>query len=186
MPSLTAEPELFPADVFEQGCCELDTVRREWWVFHTRPRCEKSIARNLLKQGVAYYLPQNATKRKHQRRWITTHLPLFPGYIFVYGDADSYQHALRTNQVVGRLDVKDQERLHSDLSQIYRAIQHGESLTPEDYLQPGTPVEIVHGSLAGTKGTVIRSEGRVRLLVGVQMLNRGLSVQVEEWMVQKI
>lgn len=186
MPSLAAEPEMFPSNLLETGADCLDTIPGQWWIFRTRSRCEKAIARTLEKHSVAYYLPQQINKRLHQRRWITTQMPLFPGYIFVYGDSEAHLQALRTNKVVGQIDVVDQARLTDELMNVHNVLQYGEVSDAEDNLPPGTPVEIIEGSLAGIKGTVIRREGRLRLLVGVQMLNRGLSIQVEDWMIQQV
>ena len=44
MPILSSEPSLFPEELF--GADWSDDAARQWWVLHTRPRQEKSLAEN--------------------------------------------------------------------------------------------------------------------------------------------
>ena len=48
------------------------------------------------------------------------------------------------------LPVEDQRRLHADLARVYCLIATGAPLAPVERLQPGAPIEITSGPLAGT------------------------------------
>ena len=48
-----------------------------------RSRQEKSVARLLLDGGMPFYLPQIKQTEKRSGRTFVSHLPLFPGYIFL-------------------------------------------------------------------------------------------------------
>jgi transcriptional antiterminator RfaH len=111
-------------------------------------------------------------------------MPLFPGYLFLRGDAEARLHALETNQVVSTLPVADPARLQADLARVYRMMQAGMLLTPEEQLQPGAAVEIVAGPLAGLEGKILRRGKELRFFVEVRLLQRGVSVEIEGWMIR--
>jgi transcriptional antiterminator RfaH len=181
MPLLPSEPCLVPEDLFDRPS---DDGSARWWVAHTRPRAEKSLARKLPGAGVPFYLPQYEHRRRSAGRTLTSFLPLFPGYVFVVADADHYSAVLRTDLVVRMLPVEDQGRLAYDLRRVHLLITSGEPLNPEVGWAPGLPVEVVAGPLAGLTGTVVRRGTQARILVEVQLLRQGVSVEVEAWMIR--
>jgi transcriptional antiterminator RfaH len=179
MPLLAAEPNVFPADLFEESLSTAPADRR-WWVLHTRPRQEKALARQLLEHQVAFYLPIIA-KRLHLRgRNLTSHVPLFPGYVFLLATSEQRLTVLTTNRVAHTLAVTDQAVLFRDLRQIYRLIASGAAVTPEDRLGPGSLVEINSGPLAGLKGKITRTASGRRFIVEVDFIHRGASVLLDD------
>ncbi|QVL31152.1 hypothetical protein KIH39_20225 [Telmatocola sphagniphila] len=180
MPVLQREPFIYP-DALLSEPAELPTA--EWWVLHTRSRVEKSIARKLLSRNVSFFLPWDARPLPSRQGKSCSYAPLFPGYVFLYGDVYARQIALETNQIASCLKVVDQNRLWSDLTQVYRILQNGESLRPENRLQPGQLVEIVAGPLEGLRGKWLRQGTKGRFFVEVDMLQQGVSIEIDEWMI---
>ena len=84
------------------------------------------------------------------------------------------------------LPVPDPAELRTDLERVYRVMQGGMLLTPEERLQPGDEVEILSGSLAGLRGKVLRRGKELRFFVEVHLLQRGVSVEVESWMIRAL
>lgn len=113
-------------------------------------------------------------------------MPLFPGYVFLFGSGDERQAALRTNCVSAVIPVTDELRLVADLHRIRRLISAGVPITPEERLEAGSLVRVVSGPLRGQEGVVIERRGRRRLLVSVQMLQRGASADLDECDVEPI
>jgi transcriptional antiterminator RfaH len=183
MPLLPPEPFLFPEDLLSRAIPGLEEGSR-WWVLHTRPRSEKGLARRLLARSTAFFLPLHQRQWKSRGRLFRSQLPLFPGYLFLHGDTQARLAALETNLVATCLPVTDQHQLHADLVRVHRLIREGEPLTPEERVGPGTPVEIVGGPLTGLTGKVLSRGKKLRLVVEVQLLQRGVSVEIEQWMVQ--
>jgi transcription antitermination factor NusG len=179
MPLLPLEPFVFPEHLLTASAAE---EAAPWWVLHTKPRAEKSLARKLLRQTTPFFLPVCKRQWRNRGRLHSSHLPLFPGYLFLQGDQHAVYRTLETNLVVRILPVKDQEQLHADLARVYTLITTGAPLTPEDRLQPGTPVEIVSGPLTGLEGKVLRKGKQLKFFVEVQLLQRGVSVEIESWM----
>jgi transcriptional antiterminator RfaH len=179
------EPFLHPEGLFtNSGVGEENSFL--WWVLHTKPRTEKTLARRFLDRDLSFFLPLYQREWRSKGRLLRSHLPLFPGYIFLRGNEEARLHALETNLVARWLPVTDQQRLHLDLARVHRLITSDAPLTPEERLLPGTPVEITRGPLVGLEGVVIRRGKQLKVFVEVQFLQRGVSVEIESWMIQPI
>lgn len=178
MPILPAEPDRYPAHLFESG--QTGVGPRAWYVLHTRPRQEKSLARQLHAAGVSFYLPAIPRRRRLSNRVLTAHMPLFPGYLFLYADRDERLTALASNRIAHAIEVHDQPRLWDDLRQVDRLLGTGVPVTAESQLAPGTRVEITTGPLAGLCGSVIRTASGRRFVVRVDFIHQGASVLLED------
>jgi transcriptional antiterminator RfaH len=185
MPLLELEPFVFPDNLLEDSSFQGE-AEGQWWVLHTRPRAEKSLARRLRKRRVAHFLPLYHREWRAESRLRSSYLPLFPGYLFVYGDYQARLFALETNLVVRTLEVKDQEQLTGDLRRVYKLVESGSPLAPEDRLVPGSPVEIISGPFAGMAGKILRRGKKLHFFVEVHLLQQGVSVEMESWMFQAI
>jgi transcriptional antiterminator RfaH len=175
MPILPTETSIFPDDLFTLSE-PTHGIAAEWRVLHTRPRQEKSLARDLVQKEIPFYLPLIAHQRRFNGRIMTAHLPLFDGYLFLHSDRDAYHAALATKRVVRGLTVADQERLWDDLRRVFGLISSGLPVSPEPCLLPGQLVEIASGPLAGFRGRVVRSATGRRFVVEVDFISRGASV----------
>jgi len=185
MPIVPAEICLFPDRLLDQSPTTVDASAR-WWVLHTRPRAEKAVARQLLGREVGFYLPLYEHRLTSGGRVRSSFLPLFPGYVFLHGNDEHRRVALETNQIAQTLPVTDQLELFADLQRIRRVLETRQNLTPEQRLQPGTPVRIVAGALAGVTGVVIRQGRQLRFVVAVSFLQSGASIDVESWMIEPL
>ena len=150
-----------------------------WWIAHTKSRCEKRFAWELVRRGVDYFLPMFPRDfisggRKRHGMYV-----LFPGYVFFRGDDHARVDALSTQCLVQVLTVPDQARLPLELSQIERALASGLRLSPLDRLEVGRRCRVVAGSLQGIEGTVLQRRDGVRLLLGVHLIGRGTEVEID-------
>lgn len=183
MPLLPMEPYVSPDDLLSNPAV-LETDADDWWVLHTRPRAEKSLARHFTARKLSFFLPLYHHQWRNRGRLFRAHLPLFPGYIFLHGDAETRLRALETNQVVQAIPVVDTAQLRTDLARVYRMMQAGMLLAPEECLQPGATVEIVAGPLTGLEGKIVQRGKQTRFFVEVRLLQRGVSVEIEGWMMR--
>ena len=186
MPILAREPDQYPADLLDQA--ELgEEPQRGWWVVHVRPRQEKALARQLTADGVWHYLPQYESQYKSPGgRKRKSYLPLFPGYVFVYGDDDARLNALKSRQAVQILAVEDHRQLTFDLRQICRLTHSNQPLTPKEQLPPGTEVRITSGPFEGFVGRILRRRTGDQLLVVVNYLQRGVTVELGDCGIEKL
>lgn len=184
MPILTQEPNLFPGDLLAGG--ETDDQDRRWWAVYTKARQEKALARQLFSYEVPFYLPLVNNERFVRGRRVRSHLPLFCGYMFLYGTEEERVRSLTTNRISRILPVKDQDRLFSDLQQVQSVIESGAPLTIESRLEAGQKVRVKSGALAGLEGQVVQRRAGVRLLIAVTYLQQGVSVEIDDFMVEPL
>jgi len=185
MPALAEAPTLYPETLLEELEPEAAGEDRAWWVFYTRARQEKALARELFGRRIPFYLPLvRKTKVYRGGRRASTHVPVFTSYVFMYGSEDERVWSLTTNRISRVLGVADAERLRWDLGQLRRLIASGAPLTVESRLAPGHRVRIRRGPLAGLEGTVLTRRGEARLLVSVDFLQQGASVAIEDYMLE--
>lgn len=172
MPILRKESDFFPANLFE-----IPLEEAPWQIAHVRSRQEKAVARLLLDAGKPFYLPQIEQKSRRNGRTFVSHLPLFPGYIFLRA-VDGLRQALwRTSAIVQVIDVPDQAQLQDELLQIRKLQESGAILTPQVELVPGDTVQINEGAFAGYSGMVVEERGSLRLIVSVSILKKSVAVE---------
>ena len=180
MPILPADPDRYPASLFDETPADRADPRR-WWVMHTKPRQEKALARQLGAAAIPYYLPCVDRRTRIRGRVLTAQVPLFTSYLFLLADRGERVTALATDRVVHALEVHDDPRMWSDLRQLERLIRTGVPVTPEAQLAPGTPVEITSGPLEGLSGTIVRSASGRRFVVRVDFIQQGASVVLDDF-----
>jgi transcriptional antiterminator RfaH len=172
MPILRGEGEIFPDNLFD-----LPTADAPWEIAHLRSRQEKTVARVLLDGGKPFYLPQIVHTTKRAGRTFVSHLPLFPGYIFLRQVDGLRQTLWRTSGVASMIKVSDQAQLHAELLQIRQLQASGASLLPREELAPGDPVRITEGAFSGYTGIVVEERKSLRLIVMVSILRRSVTVE---------
>jgi transcriptional antiterminator RfaH len=158
-----------------------------WWCLHTKPRQEKSTARDLRVSDITYYLPQVVKEsRTPAGRKIQSIVPLFPGYVFIRGDQNDRIAAMRGNRLVNVLPVVDQDSLTHDLRQIHQMLHSGLAISEEPTVPVGALVKVVTGPLSGMTGKVIRRGKRDQFVAIVNFLGRGAMVDLQDWQVERI
>ena len=184
MPVLAKETCLFPETLLESPV--LPVVDNQWMVIYTKPRQEKSLARDLLRHTVPFYLPLVKRTLQYGRRRMTSFAPLFDGYVFMFGAEKQRTLSLATNRVVRVLPVNDGARLIADLRQIEHLIRANVPLTVESRIRPGMRVRVRNGPFAGVEGVVMRRRGEIRLLVAINFLQQGASVEIEDFRLEPL
>jgi transcriptional antiterminator RfaH len=185
MPILPRQRDLFPDTLLDDLPTPAATGHavdeRSWIAFYTLSRREKDLMRKLEAAAIPFYAPLVKRRlRSAGGRARISFVPLFPGYVFSLVDDDQRRAALATNTVARWLPIGDSAGFVSDLRNIRRLIATDQPLTPEALLEPGQPVRVRSGPLAGIEGTVIKRRGGQRLVVAVHLLNQGASIEVED------
>jgi transcription antitermination factor NusG len=186
MPILRREDDTFPHDLWNVIADQPATDRR-WWCLYTMARREKELMRRLVERRIPFYGPLIPKRtRSPSGRIRTSYLPLFPNYVFLWGRDDQRVEALKSNCVSRWMEVADQEALTTDLRQLAQVIAAGIPVTAEARLEAGQPVRVRSGPFAGYEGVVIRREGRTRLLLAVRFLERGVSMEADEGVLEPL
>ena len=105
-------------------------------------------------------------------------------------------YALGQNRDIGSVDkqstqeetekMPEPEKFLADLLQIRQLIDLGIPLTPEENLQPGMRVRVKTGPMQGLEGQVLQRHGERKLLVSVNFIQRGASLELGDWELERI
>src|SRR5215471_17598480 len=145
MPLLPPETTLFPSNLLGDPVGPDPDSR--WWVIHTKPRAEKSLARKLLGMELGFYLPTRRQSWHSNGRRFESYLPLFPGYVFLHARPEDRGDVLSTGMVANFLPVPHQDELAEDLQRVHRILSAGLPVEHQPALPPGTPVAVIDGVL---------------------------------------
>jgi len=182
-------PDLFPEGLLSPPVsnAHLDgNDNRCWWLAHTRPRQEKAVAAAIRERGVGYYLPILNRKCHSRGRTRIARITLFPGYLFAWGDENDRLHVLKTNRVLTVRQVPDGEQLRRDLLRFSELIAMGAPLVPESRLVEGDRVRVKAGPFRDTEGVVLRRNGKTELLISVDFLQQGASMEIDDCMLEPV
>src|SRR3954453_3637035 len=157
----------------------------QWWAAYTRGRHEKRAAALLEQRGIENFLPLHARMEQWNDRKKRVLWPLFPSYLFVRCDLRDLPRVLGGYGIVTvvrvgstPMPVPDEEG--ENVRRFAAAIEaHGLEPELEPYLAVGERVCIGAGPLCGVEGIVVQRRGRPRVLVGLQAVGQGLSVEVD-------
>ena len=157
---------------------------RHWYVVHVRSRHEFSVTERLIKSGVDAFLPIVERLRRWKDRSKLIAFPLFPGYLFVNISKSNTIKltVLKTPGVVRFIGLTPGEPEPVPSEQILslkKLVESKETLDPYPYLKEGNRVKIKKGPLAGVDGILVERKGMHHLVLSVDILRQGVSIQVE-------
>lgn len=153
---------------------------KQWFALQTRARHEKVVRDRLGRQGIDQLLPTLTRMSQWKDRKKLIEEPLFPGYCFARFVAREKFTVLQVPGVAhivgreGRPEAVPQEEIDA----LERLAQSGLEYGPSTSLQEGTPVEIIKGPLSGVRGRLIRRERHHHVIIGVQLIQQGVTVKI--------
>lgn len=175
---------LYPHDLLDEHFSA--DSERNWWVVYTKSRQEKAFCRQLFGMGIPHYLPLVTKMNCIRGRRFSSDVPLFSGYVFMQASEAERHASFTTNRISQVLTTCDQAKLRFDLGQIHRLIASGAPITLEQRLSAGQRVKIRNGPFAGLEGTVIERRAGRRLFVGVDFLQQGASIDIEDFRLEPL
>jgi len=162
----------------------MENFRAGWYLIYTKPRHEKKICTHLSELKITTYLPVKKTLRTwHDRRKYVDE-PLFPSYVFIYlenmqnyyegMDAEGALYYVRTGKKIARVSeaVVDNIKLLAGQPKDIEVL--------DSYFEPGKKLVISQGVLTGLACEIVRSNGKNKLLVRIDLLKRNLLLTLPE------
>lgn len=148
----------------------------QWFVVHTKPRCEKKLAEYSKQYEINYYLPLMDSIRVYKNKKVKFTKPMFSGYVFIKCTPEERRELTITGYVAYWLPVQDQMELVNDLQQIHAGRELGVEFIRADFLEKGTKVEIIKGPFAGIIGYVEDQKDVKDVRLQVSLLREAVSV----------
>ena len=84
------------------------------------------------------------------------------------------------------IEVNDQDRLQVELEAIHRALEGGYEVEEFPKLAIGARARVTKGPLLGIEGVVVEEARRTCLVLHVEILGRGASVEIERDLLEEI
>jgi len=159
---------------------EVTTIPR-WFALWTRSRHERTVFDQLLQRGIDAFLPTTPRWSRWKDRKKKIDWPLFPGYCFGrFAPADRLP-VLKCTGVVGIVSFNGELAPVPDeaIEDIRTLVNSALPCDPCPMLKTGMPVEVIHGPLKGVTGRLQRKGSQARLVLSVDLIGRGVSVQVD-------
>lgn len=157
------------------------TSAAPWFAVWTRSRHEQVVREQLARKGVETFLPtitrwSRWKDRKKQIEW-----PLFPGYCFARFDAVDRLPILKCTGVVNivSFDGEPAPIPESEISGIRTLVDSDLAYDPCPLIHEGDMVEVTHGPLKGVTGRLVRKGSHARLVLSVELIGQGVSVEVD-------
>ncbi len=150
-----------------------------WFVLHLRTRSEKKVAKVCEAHGLDCYLPLRAETKIYQRRKVTVHKPMFPGYLFVCFSPEERKTVLQTGHVVRIMKPTNEELLIHELDQIRMALEADETLGTSSSIIEGRRVRITAGSFMGIEGFVESARKKGTVCLNIEMIGAAALVEVD-------
>jgi hypothetical protein len=138
----------------------------DWYVAHTRPRCEKKLADYCGRQGFSVTLPCYRSVRKYRGKTVVFEKPLFPSYVFLKLFRPQRQ------QVGTALDGRESRTRHDDGPGVPKELRErvfDPFVTTKDVgAGTGLGLAVCRGIVEGAKGRIFVDgtyEGGARFVV---------------------
>jgi hypothetical protein len=155
-------------------------VAGDWWVGHTKARCEKAFAFDLAARGISYFLPLVERIKISGGRKRKLKIPLFASYVFFSGDENARYAALTTDRLCAAIPVINREQFVGELASLEVALASNSQLDLYPFAAIGRRCRVRTGPLEGVIGTVIERENhKPRLVLQVSMLGAGAALEIE-------
>ena len=155
-----------------------DDDRIEWYVAHTRPRCEKKLVDYCQREGFETKLPLYRSVKKYRGKTAVFLKPLFPGYVFLRLLRRQRQPVFQSDYVANLLDVPDQQEFEPQLQDILFALGEEVDVRLAPTIGPGVRVRIRNGPLQGMEAWVENRSGMAEVLLRLDFIGQAAAVKV--------
>ena len=155
--------------------------RQHWFAVWTRLRHEQVVREQLEHKQVDVFLPTVTRWSRWKDRKKKIDWPLFPGYCFARFDPGERLPILKCTGVVSIISFQGEPAPipEHEIDAIRRLIDSELAFDPCPMIREGMMVEVVHGPLKGVIGRLVRKNEKARLILSVDLIGQGVSVEVD-------
>ncbi len=154
------------------------SVAAQWFVCHTKPRCEKKFSTLLAAENIEQYLPLVESLKRYGKRTKRFTKPLFPGYVFARVDLENKGRIYQQELLVRAIPVGNEAVFLRQMDDVRLIVASGLDLTVRPLIRRGTRVRVTGGPLWGVEGIVDDPANPQGIIVAVDVLQQGLHVRM--------
>jgi transcription antitermination factor NusG len=152
-----------------------------WYAVWTRSRHEARVIAHLTEKRIESFLPTVTRWSRWKDRRKRIDWPLFPGYCFV---RIRREDALPVLQCPGVVQIVSNQGAPApipdrEIADIRTLVTSELAYDPCPLIDVGDAVEVVGGPLKGVMGRLTRKGTRARLVLAVNLIGQGVSVEVD-------
>lgn len=158
-----------------------DVGTMAWFAVWTRSRHEASVSSQLDGKGIESFLPTLPRWSRWKDRKKRIDWPLFPGYCFARIAPGEALPVLKCAGVVTLVSFEGRPAPVPDIEieSIRALVQSDLQYDACPLLSEGDRVEVVFGPLRGVVGKLVRKGNHARLVLAVDLIGQGVSVEVD-------
>jgi transcription antitermination factor NusG len=155
-------------------------AQKHWYAVRTRSQQERKVQAALIAEGIDEFFPIYREEVRWSDRTKVVERPLFPGYLFCRCLG---VHVLAVLQISGVLQILGSNLTplaipDSEIASVRPVCASLANASPCAHVV-GEAVTIARGPLAGVEGVIKRVKGALRLIVAIELLGRGMSVEID-------
>ena len=160
-----------------------------WYALTVKHQHEAAARSALEFKGFEALAPTYRARRRWSDRVKEIELPLFAGYVFC---RFAFHERIDVIDIPGVAKVVEfgghpAEISEREIASIRSVMDSKLPVRPWPYLKPGDRVRVERGPLRGLEGTLLREERNcLQLVIGIEMLQRSLAVELEADMVTPV
>lgn len=160
---------------------EVNHLKKNWYVFYTRPRAEKKVNENLLLLGFEPFLPLKSELKiwkNRQRKIIKT--ALFPSYIFVLATRNDIFEINKTYGICCCVTSAGVPNVISenDITSLKLMQDMDVAVIDNNALLVGDKVRVVNGPLCGCEGILVKIKGVNKFVIYINCVNLAAIIDI--------
>jgi transcription antitermination factor NusG len=158
-----------------------DDADAQWYALWTRSRHEQVVREQLQQKRIDVFLPTVTKWSRWKDRKKKIDWPLFPGYCFARFNALERLPILKCTGVVNIISFQGEPAPipEHEIDGIRRLVESDLAYDPCPMIREGMMVEVTHGPLRGVVGRLVRKNEKARLVLSVDLIGQGVSVEVD-------
>jgi len=171
-----------------QVASNAEVASAPWYAAYTSARHEKRVTQQLNERQIPSFLPTYWSVRRWKDRRKRLELPLFPSYVFVQINDQNRLNLLRLPGVLGLVCFQGRPVpvTSAEIENLRRSLTESTVVQPHPYLKVGRRVRVRSGAMAGVEGVLVRKRDRARIVLSISILQRSVSVDIDEADVEPI
>ena len=152
-----------------------------WFAVWTRSRHEQVVREQIERKHFDAFLPTITRWSRWKVRKKKIDWPLFPCYCFARFREEDSLAILKCTGVVNIVSVEGRPAPipEHEIDGIRRLLETELQYDPCPLIHEGMMVEVTHGSLKGVLGRLVRKGAHARLILAVDLIGQGVSVEVD-------